>query len=178
MASDFQIQIRAKITRSWVGHSVMTSTFADLRVNAHWVTAPAAACRPVVSVSALILGDMQCWGWGLWVRQGEGCHMIGLPSGELLKKPSQQSGQGHKLVLTPKEKTEVCAWLCAQRQTSRSVTTRSADMTYWWFQNTTVYELHCPHCLMDTYIQSYYTIITLAHLLQIPWLDIYWRNPG
>lgn len=28
------------------------------------------------------------------VRFGEGCHMIGSPSGELLKKPLQQSGQG------------------------------------------------------------------------------------
>lgn len=42
------------------------------------------------------------------VRLGEGCHMIGSPSGQLLKKPSQQSGQGHTLALMPQEKREVC----------------------------------------------------------------------
>lgn len=47
------------------------------------------------------------------MRLGEGCHMIGSPSGELLKKPPQQSGQGHALALMPKEKREVCKCVCA-----------------------------------------------------------------
>lgn len=47
------------------------------------------------------------------MRLGEGCHMIGSPSGELLKEPPQQSGQGHVLALMPKEKREVCECACA-----------------------------------------------------------------
>lgn len=51
------------------------------------------------------------------MRWGEGCHMIGSPSGELLKKPPQQSGQGHALALMPKQKREVCLMMRgAQRQ--------------------------------------------------------------
>lgn len=46
------------------------------------------------------------------VAWGEGCHMIGSPSGELLKKPPQQSGQGHTLALMPKEKREVSECAC------------------------------------------------------------------
>lgn len=45
-------------------------------------------------------------GGSLRVRWGEGCHMIGSPSGELLKKPPQQSGQGRALVLMPKGREE------------------------------------------------------------------------
>lgn len=50
------------------------------------------------------------------MRLGEGCHMIGSPSGELLKEPPQQSGQGHVLALMPKEKREVCecAYVCVR----------------------------------------------------------------
>lgn len=46
------------------------------------------------------------------MRLGEGCHMIGSPSGELLKKPPQQSGQGRALALMPKEKRDVCVCEC------------------------------------------------------------------
>lgn len=56
------------------------------------------------SLRPLALVDIQGQERGSGVRQGEGCHMIGSSSGELLKKPSQQSGQGHTLVLMPKER--------------------------------------------------------------------------
>lgn len=50
------------------------------------------------------------------MRLGEWCHMIGSPSGELLKKP-QQSGQGQALM--PKEKREVCKCVHVEECTNR-----------------------------------------------------------
>lgn len=50
------------------------------------------------------------------MRLGERCHMIGSPSGELLKKP-QQSGQGQALM--PKEKREVCKCVHVEECTNR-----------------------------------------------------------
>lgn len=43
--------------------------------------------------------------------------MIESPSGELLKKPPQQSGQGHALALMPKGKREVSVCACMERCT-------------------------------------------------------------
>lgn len=67
----------------------------------------------------LMAADIQGQERGQGVRLGEGCHMIGSPSGDLLKKPPQQSGQGHALALMPQGRGEVCecVWVWKSAQT-------------------------------------------------------------